>query len=96
MIPNDNSDFLDFAVQPLLTDLYQLTMCYAYWKAQVHEQHSVFDLFFRKVQMSNNYSQLFLPFFFQNPFHGEYTVFAGLGDCISFVKRFRYTTSGMF
>ena len=33
---------------PLLTDLYQLTMCYAYWKANRHLQPSTFELFFRK------------------------------------------------
>jgi nicotinate phosphoribosyltransferase len=31
----------------LLTDLYQLTMAYAYWKAGVHEKEAVFNLFFR-------------------------------------------------
>lgn len=33
---------------PLLTDLYQLTMAYAYWKAGRHELPAVFDLFFRE------------------------------------------------
>uniref|UniRef100_A0A7R9YCN9 Nicotinate phosphoribosyltransferase n=1 Tax=Pinguiococcus pyrenoidosus TaxID=172671 RepID=A0A7R9YCN9_9STRA len=35
-------------VSPLLTDLYQLTMAYGHWKAGRHEDHSVFDLYFRK------------------------------------------------
>ncbi len=35
-------------VNPMLTDFYQITMAYAYWKAGVHEQEAVFDLFFRK------------------------------------------------
>ena len=38
---------LNNAVQPLLTDLYQLSMCYAYWKNQKNDR-AVFDLFFRK------------------------------------------------
>lgn len=31
-----------------LTDLYQLTMAYGYWKNNLHERRSVFHLFFRK------------------------------------------------
>lgn len=33
---------------PLLTDLYQLTMAYGYWKAGKADQEAVFQLFFRK------------------------------------------------
>jgi len=36
------------AVQPLLTDLYQLTMAYAYWKSGKQTNIATFDLFFRK------------------------------------------------
>jgi len=32
----------------LLTDLYQLTMAYGYWKARVAEREAVFHLYFRK------------------------------------------------
>jgi nicotinate phosphoribosyltransferase len=32
----------------MLTDFYQITMAYAYWKAGVHEEEATFDLFFRK------------------------------------------------
>lgn len=35
-------------VDSLLTDKYQLTMAYSYWKAQKHNQEAVFDLFFRR------------------------------------------------
>jgi nicotinate phosphoribosyltransferase len=35
------------SVTPLLTDLYQLTMCYVYWRDGRHDHNSIFDLFFR-------------------------------------------------
>lgn len=35
-------------VSPMLTDMYQITMVYAYWKAGKHDEFAVFDLFFRK------------------------------------------------
>lgn len=34
--------------QPLLTDLYQISMAYAYWKGGKHQEDATFDLFFRK------------------------------------------------
>ncbi|XP_046833981.1 nicotinate phosphoribosyltransferase isoform X3 [Vespa crabro] len=63
-------------VQPLLTDLYQITMAYAYWKSGKTNDYAVFDLFFRK-----------------NPFQGEFTIFAGLEECIKFLERFQYSNS---
>ncbi|XP_047310631.1 nicotinate phosphoribosyltransferase 1-like isoform X2 [Impatiens glandulifera] len=60
-------------VTPLLSDLYQFTMAYAYWKAGKHAERAVFDLYFRK-----------------NPFGGEYTIFAGLEECIRFIANFRF------
>lgn len=63
-------------VQPLLTDLYQITMAYAYWKSGKVTDNAVFDLFFR-----------------QNPFQGEFTIFAGLEECIRFLENFRYSDS---
>jgi len=35
-------------VQPLLTDLYQISMAYAYWKSNKHREIATFDLYFRK------------------------------------------------
>jgi len=58
----------------LLTDQYQFSMAYAYWKAGKHADRAVFDLYFRK-----------------NPFGGEFTVFAGLEECIKFIANFKFT-----
>ncbi|GAU26039.1 hypothetical protein TSUD_225000 [Trifolium subterraneum] len=59
-------------VTPLLTDHYQFTMAYAYWKAAKHQERAVFDLYFRK-----------------NPFGGEYTIFAGLEECVRFISNYK-------
>lgn len=40
----------------LLTDLYQLTMAYGYWKLGRHEQPAVFHLFFRKPPFNGGYA----------------------------------------
>lgn len=63
-------------VTPLLTDLYQLTMAFAYWKSGRHEDKAIFELFFRK-----------------NPFGGEYTIFAGLDECLKHLQHFRFSES---
>uniref|UniRef100_A0A671W8F5 Nicotinate phosphoribosyltransferase n=1 Tax=Sparus aurata TaxID=8175 RepID=A0A671W8F5_SPAAU len=59
---------------PLLTDLYQFTMAYAYWRAGRHQEPAVFELFFR-----------------DNPFGGGFSLFAGLHDCLLFLRSFRFT-----
>lgn len=64
----------DELVNPMLTDLYQLTMAYAYWKCGRHNDNAVFDLFFR-----------------ENPFGGEFTIFAGLEEVLRFVENFSFT-----
>ena len=40
----------------LLTDLYQLTMAYAYWKTGIAERDAAFHLFFRKAPFGGGYA----------------------------------------
>jgi len=40
----------------LMTDFYQITMAYGYWKTGIAEQHSVFHLYFRKNPFHGGYS----------------------------------------
>ncbi|KAK5930385.1 hypothetical protein CgunFtcFv8_026622 [Champsocephalus gunnari] len=61
-------------VPPLLTDLYQVTMAYAYWRTGRHQEPAVFELFFRN-----------------NPFGGGFTLFAGMQDCLLFLRSFHFT-----
>jgi nicotinate phosphoribosyltransferase len=58
----------------LLTDFYQLTMAYGYWKSGKGEDRAIFHLFFRK-----------------HPFHGGYTITAGLGYVIDYLQNLRFT-----
>uniref|UniRef100_A0AAG5DY35 Nicotinate phosphoribosyltransferase n=1 Tax=Anopheles atroparvus TaxID=41427 RepID=A0AAG5DY35_ANOAO len=69
-----NRHYHNSVVQPLLTDLYQITMAYAYWKSGKIDDNAVFDLFFRT-----------------NPFQGEFTIFAGLEECLKFLDSFHYS-----
>ena len=62
---------------PMLTDLYQITMVYGYWKSGKQNDKATFDLFFRK-----------------NPFDGEFTIFAGLHECLKYVENFEITDEG--
>lgn len=41
---------------PLLTDLYQITMSYAEWKSGRHEEQCVFEMFFRKCPFKGKFA----------------------------------------
>lgn len=45
-----------YTYSPLLTDLYELTMAYGYWKLNMHEQEAAFDLIYRKNPFNGNYA----------------------------------------
>lgn len=45
-----------YTYSPLLTDFYQLTMAYGYWKLNMHEQQAAFHLLFRKNPFKGNYA----------------------------------------
>ncbi len=42
--------------QALLTDLYQLTMAYGYWRSGTAEHEAVFHLHFRKPPFGSGYT----------------------------------------
>lgn len=42
-------------IRPLLTDMYQVTMAYSYWKNHRHNDRAVFDVFFRKCPFKGEY-----------------------------------------
>lgn len=43
-------------ISPLLTDLYQFTMSYGYWKLGMHDQKACFHLLFRKNPFRGNHA----------------------------------------
>lgn len=53
------SDFISKdLLNPLLTDFYQYTMIYAYWKVNRHNETATFDLFYRKQPYKSSVSVL--------------------------------------
>jgi nicotinate phosphoribosyltransferase len=66
--------FLPYRISlALLTDLYELTMAYGYWRNGVADREAVFHLFFRK-----------------HPFHGGYTLCAGLAGAMDILDNLRF------
>lgn len=47
---------LNNLIQALMTDMYQVSMCYAYWLDKQHDKKAVFDLFFRKNPFKGEYT----------------------------------------
>lgn len=45
-----------YVISPLLTDLYQLTMAYGYWKLGIHDREAVFHIIYRKNPFRGNYA----------------------------------------
>lgn len=45
-----------YTYSPLLTDLYQLTMAYGYWRLNMHEREAVFHLIYRKAPFRGNHA----------------------------------------
>jgi len=48
MEPRDYPVIDEYVVNPLLTDFYEITMAYRYWKSGHANDIAVFELFFRK------------------------------------------------
>jgi len=46
----------DHYMNPLFTDFYQITMTYCYWKNGRHNEHSVFEAFFRKCPFKGKFA----------------------------------------
>lgn len=47
---------MDNASNSLLTDFYQLTMAYGFWKSGMADKESVFHLFFRRAPFDGNHT----------------------------------------
>ena len=47
-------------INPLLTDYYQISMNYSYWKNNTHMNPSVFDAFFRKCPFKGEVPYIYI------------------------------------
>lgn len=62
----------------LLTDFYQITMAYGYWKTGIANREAIFHLFFRRP-----------------PFHGGFTIAAGLEGIVKYLESFSFDASDL-
>ena len=68
----------------------------------LNDQISVFSLDLYQITMAYAYWKagrmndvsVFDLFFRKNPFQGEFTIFAGLTECLKFLENFHYSDSG--
>ena len=52
-----NNEGVEFDwMNPLLTDMYQIKMCYASWKGNRHDETAIFEMFFRKCPFKGKYA----------------------------------------
>jgi nicotinate phosphoribosyltransferase len=68
----------DVSFSPLLTDSYQISMTYTFWKLS-------------QVDKSLNDITVFELYFRTSPFKGKYAIIGGIYDAIKFILNYKYT-----